>query len=348
MWKSVRRIERRSWTTSRKFARLGVTGVFAIAALVVILIAGWILDQRGASEGDARLAAFAMSARTEPIDLVTAAARANRVVFLADIHNSTAVKEFAARAITSIAARSGLDAVVLEVGADQQAYIDLYFDRQPEDASTLLSHPRTLREPGAATRAYLEIYRAIWKINAQRGPAERIRVIAADLNGWPLARPGSPTETARDLATRAEHMTNIVNTQVLNTIPTARVLVFMTGFNVLKTGSLVVQTGGATPVRITPFAQQLAMSTDEVYSILVDAPVTGTAGREVIPYIGTRAFDILREQGVRKPFAATITGEFDYLKHPLVEKKSPGIEFGIEPRDYKLRAVADAYVNLGN
>lgn len=341
-------MDRRSWTTSRKFGRLGVTGAFAITALVVILIAGWILDQRGASDADQRLAAFARTASTQPIEMVTAAARANRAVFLADIHNSTATKEFAARAIRSIAGTSGLDAVILEVGSDQQPYIDLYFDRQPEDASALLSNGRTLREPGAASRAYLEIYRAIWKINEKRGPAERIRVIAADLPGWPLARPGSPTETARDMAKRAEHMTNIVNSQILNTIPTARVLIFMTGFNVLKTGSLVLQTGGTTPVRITPFAQQLATTTDEVYSILVDAPVTGTAGREVVPYLGTRAFEILREQGVSKPFAATITNEFDYLKHPLVEKKSPGIDFGVEPRNYKLREVADAYINLGN
>lgn len=348
IWRPVRHIARPRWRTSHKLGRLGVTGVAAIAALGVILIAGWILDQRGASAADQRLAALAKSAEADPLDLVTRAARANRIVFLADIHNSVATKEFAARAITAVAKSSGLDAVVLEVGRDQQPYIDLYFDRAPEDASVLLAHPRTIREPGAATRGYLEIYRAIWKLNEKLGPAERVRVIAADLPGWPQARPGSPAEAAREMGQRSRHMTDVVDQTVLSTIPTARIFVFMTGFNAMKSGSLMLQTGGTVPVSIKPFAHELAAATDEVYSILVDAPLSGSSGREVAPYLGTRVTDVLREQGVRRRFAATITDEFDYLKQPLLEKKTPGMEFNIDPRDYRLRDVADAYINLGS
>jgi hypothetical protein len=44
----------------------------------------------------------------------------------------------------------------------------------------------------------------------------------------------------------------------------------------------------------------------------------------------------------------SVTSEFDYLHNPITEKKSPGIEFSVLPRDYKLRDVADGYINLGN
>lgn len=346
MWNS-NRFGRRNWVSTRKYGRLGVTGVFAVAALILIFIVGWILDQRGASAADQRLAELARSAQLAPLDLVTRAARANRIVFLSDIHNSVTAKQFAARAITEVARTSGLDAVVVEVGEDQQPYIDQYLLRSPEDASVLLSHPRTLREPGSAARAYLEIYRAIWKVNEKRGPAERIRVIAADLPGWPVGANESPAEAARDMGKRSEHMAKIVTEQVLSTIPTARIFVFMTGFNAMKSGTLLLQTSGTTPVEATSFAQRLAAETDEVYTFLVDAPGGGSRGAELTPYLGTRVADVLREQGVRKPFAATITSDFDYLKRPLIEKKTPGIEFNIEPRDYHLRDIADAYINLG-
>lgn len=346
MWKT-KRFAQRNWVSTRKYGRLGVTGAFALAALILIFIVGWILDQRGASEADQRLAELARSAELAPVELVTRAARANRIVFLSDIHNSAAAKQFAAQAITEVARTSGLDAVVLEVGEDQQPYIDQYLLRSPEDASVLLSHPRTLREPGSASRAYLEIYRAIWRINEKRGPAERVRVIAADLPGWPLGTNESPAAAAREMGKRSEHMTQIVMDNVFSTIPTARILVFMTGFNALKTGQLLLQTSGTTPVEARPFAERLAAQTDEVYSFLVDAPGSGSRGAELTPYLGTHVSDVLREQGIRKPFAATITSDFDYLKRPLIEKKTPGIEFNVEPRDYRLRDIADAYINLG-
>src|SRR5687767_11951004 len=156
MWNPLRQSQKRTWTTRPKLGRLGVTGLFAVAALVIIFVAGWILDRRGASEADRRLAELAASAGEPPLDLVERAARSNRIVLVSDIHNSAAVKTFVAQAIARIANTSGLDAVILEIGADQQPYIDEYFDRAPEDASVLLSHPRTLREPGTATRTYLE------------------------------------------------------------------------------------------------------------------------------------------------------------------------------------------------
>ncbi|HUP89859.1 MAG TPA: hypothetical protein VM100_10920, partial [Longimicrobiales bacterium] len=55
---------------------------------------------------------------------------------------------------------------------------------------------------------------------------------------------------------------------------------------------------------------------------------------------------ILADAGVSRTFSTAVTSEFDYLKTPLIERKTPGTEFGVNPRDYKLRDVADAYVML--
>jgi hypothetical protein len=322
--------------------------MFAVALLFLILIAGWLLDRRGASEADKRIAQMAQSAEESPEDHIVRAAQSSRIVFLSDIHNSAAVKQFAATAIQRISAGSGLDAVVIEVGADQQPYIDQYFDLPQEDASVLMSHGKTIREPGAATRAYLEIYHTIWKINEKLGPDERIRVIAADLPGWPPESTPSPGEAAVAMGKRSQHMEEVIQSKILRTIPSARILIFMTGFNGLKTGTLTLQTGGSTPVNVAPLAKMLAASTDEAYSIVVDAPTVGTASREIAPFLGTRVAEILQRQGVRKRFAVSVTSDFDYLRNPILEKKSPGFEFGITPLDYKLRDVADGYINLGN
>ncbi|MGQ0562046.1 MAG: hypothetical protein ACT443_09255 [Gemmatimonadota bacterium] len=323
-----------------------MTGAFAVSALIIILIAGWLLDRRGASEADRSLAQLARASESAPEELVVTAARANRIVVLSDIHNSAAVKEFAARAIARMAASTGLDAVILEIGADQQPYIDQYFDRSPEDASVLLSHPRTLREPGAATRAYLEIYHTIWGINEKLGADQRIRVIAADLPGWRGSRTLSPAEMARAMAERPAHMHQVIAERVLGSNPSARVLVFMTGFHALKSGALMLQTGGSDPVDVVPLAERLAAATNETYSILVDAPSAGSGARDVAPYVGTRVASILENQGVRKNFGTPITSAFDYLRYPIIERKTPGIQFAITPRDYELRDIADGYVNI--
>jgi hypothetical protein len=337
-------MERRAWIPSRKYGRLGVTGAFAVVAVAGILLVSWILDWRGASAADRGIAELAIGA-ADPLELVTAAARTNRIVFISDIHNSAAVKQFAARAIADIVELSGLDAVVLEVGADLQPYIDRYLDRAPEDASALLTHGRTLREPGAASRAYLELYRTVWRLNQQLGPDRGIRVVAADLPGWSQASAASPSESARRMAEREEHMLQTVDT-LLAMMPGARLLIFMTGLHGLKSGTVSFQTGGTAPVVVTPLAARLAQS-EKVYTLLVDAPTTAVTGREVAPYLGTRVAGVLEEAGVRRRFGLRVTSAFDHLRQPIREARTPGIEFGINPRDYRLRDVGDGYINLG-
>ena len=257
MWNwVVKRVQRRSWVPRRKYSRLGVTGAFAMAALLIILVAGWLLDWRGSSEAEKRLLEVARAASDDPVTAIAEAARSNRFVFLSDIHASAATKRLAASAIRKMVETSGLDLVVLEVGSDLQPIIDQYLLMASEDASMLVSNGRTLREPGPATRDFLEIYRAVWELNQQLGADRAIRIIAADLEGWPPARPLAPAELARKSAERDAHMQNQIN-KALALNPRARVFVFMTGFHVLKNVTGEIQTGGTAPVQIAWLADRL-------------------------------------------------------------------------------------------
>ena len=331
--------------TTLRYSRYRFTGWLAGAVVAATLIAGWIIDQRGASAADERIAELAKEADADPVETVVRAARGKRIVFISDIPSSVQVKQFVARAITGIGSGPGLDAVILEVGADLQPYLDQYFDRSVEDAAVLLSHPRTTGDPAAA-RAYLDIYRTVWRLNQTLGPDQRIRVVAADLPGWPPSGAVSPSEAAQRMAQREQHIKQEIDA-VLSAIPGGRLLVFAGGMHVLKGGSLMLQSGGTTPVNVTPVGAQVAATTEEMYTVLVDAPSASASARQVAPYSGTRVAGVLEEQGIRGPLGMNVTPDFDYLRQPLIEKQTPGIEFDVLPRDYRLRDVADGYVNLG-
>jgi hypothetical protein len=345
MFNQLRKLFRRSMLPRRKYTRLGVTSVIAAAAVLVMLIAGWLIDRRGTNEEETALARVARAASDDPVTAIAQAARANRVVMLSDIHASAATKRLATRAIEEIVATSGLDVLVLEVGADLQPAIDQYLEVVPEDASILVTNERTLREPGPASRDYLDIYRTVWKLNQKLGADQRIRIVAADLNGWPPARSISPAERARRSAEREAQMQKRIQ-EVVSSHPSARVLVFMTGFHTLKSGTGQLQTGGSAPVQIAWLGSRLAnASPEEVYSFLVDAPAVG-AVNDVAAYTGTTIAGILQRNGANRTFVTPITSEFDAVTRPLVIRKTPGLTFEITPRDYKLSQMADAYIHL--
>lgn len=345
MWNPLSIFNRRSMLPRRKYGRLGVTSAFAGAALVVMLIVGWLLEGRGNTDVQEAIAELARNADDDPATVIANASRANRVVILSDIHESVATKRLAVNAIEKIAATSGLDAVALEVGSDLQPVIDRYLDSNPEDAAILVTNERALREPGPASRSYLDIYRTIWKLNQELGADRRIQIIAADLDGWPSARAGAPAELARKSAERDAHMQKQIR-DVMALNPGARVFVFMTGYHALKGTTGELQTGGAEPVQIAWLAGRLHQTMpEEVYSILVDAPVAGRAA-DVTAYAGTAIADIVKRNGVNRSFVTPVTSELDAIRRPLVTRKSPGLSFELLPRDYKLSDVADAYVFL--
>jgi hypothetical protein len=345
MWEFVRKVQRRSWNPRHKYGRLGVTGAFAAVALIVILIAGWLIDRRASTEEEAKLAELARDRDEAPVTAIANAARANRIVFLSDIHNSTATKRLAAQAIERIVATTGLDILALEVGSDQQTVIDQYLDLTREDAALLLTNGQTIREPGHATREYLNIYRTVWKLNQKLGADERIQIVAADLPGWPPARALAPAEAARKAAERDAHMQKQIQ-DMINLNPGARVLVFMTGFHGLKSGTGELQTGGTTPVQIAWLGSRLERSApEEVYTFLVDAPGSGTS-TDIVNYSGTSLAQMLQRNGVNRTFVSRITSEFDAFSQPLVIRKQPGLTFQISPRNYRLSDIADAYIHL--
>jgi hypothetical protein len=345
MWNPIKAWKRRRYLPGRKYGRVGVTGVFALIALVVILIAGWLIDRRSTNEDEAAVVELARGAEEDVLNAIAEAARAHRIVILSDIHASAAPKRLAARAIEKIVATSGLDIVALEVDADMQPVIDQYLEVAPEDASILVTNGRALREPGPATRDYLEIYRAVWKQNEKLGADQRIQIVAADLGGWPPARPISPAERARKSAEREAVMQKRIQDRVsLN--PRARVLVFMTGFHALKSGTGELQTGGSTPVQIAWLGSRLnSAAPEEVYSFLVDAPASGST-TDVTTYAGTRIQSILQRNGVNRTFVTRMTPELNAIDEPLILRKTPGLSFDISPRDIRLGDIADAYIHL--
>lgn len=341
----MKMFKRRGYMPRRKYGRLGVTGMFAAATLVVILIAGWLIDRRSSNSDESAIAELAEKASDDPVAAIVNAARAHRYVILSDIHASTATKQLAARAIEQVAATSGLDAVVVEVGSDMQPVIDRYLEVTPEDASILVTNGRTLREPGAATRSYLDIYRTVWKLNQKLGADQRIQIVAADLNQWPPARAISPAERAAKSAEREAHMQKQIQ-DVVSLNPRARLLIFMTGFHALKSGTGQLQTGGSTPVEIAWLGSRLEkIWPDEVYTFLVDAPASGTS-TDVTEYLGTSFKTTLQRNGVNRTFVTPASSELDAVRRPLVIRKSPGLSFEILPRDYELGDVADAYIHL--
>ena len=345
MLKFLKRLTRGRTLRRRKYGRLGVTTVFAAIALAVIFIAGWLLDRRGTNDDEDRVARVARDADTDVVTAIANAARANRIVFLSDIHASAATKRLAADAIEKIVATAGLDLLVLEVGSDLQPVIDQYLNQAQEDASILMTNGRAIREPGSATRDYLDIYRTVWKLNQKLGADQRIQIVAADLPGWPPTRSLAPSEAARKAAERDAHMQKQIQ-DFISLNPRARVLVFMTGFHTLKRGMGELQTGGTTPVQIAWLAGRMERAApEEIYTFIVDAPGTGTS-TDIANYSGTKIDEILQRSGVNKTLVSPITSEFNAIRQPLLIRRTPGLTFEITPRDYRLSEVADAYIHL--
>jgi hypothetical protein len=242
----------------------------------------------------------------------------------------------------------GLDAVLVEVGHDQQRFLDSYFSRSPENAAVLLAQPRTLRESGAGARAYLELYPRIWALNEKLGADRRIKVVAADLDDWPSQRARSLAERTRLYAERGQTMVANLEQEVLNTSPRSRVLVFMSGLQALKRGTGQLQTGGTTPVRAQWFAAHLESKfPGEVHSVIVDA--TGTSHPDdLVSYLGTRLPGEAESVLPAGRYALRVNEAFDFLSRPIRAITGPGLLFDIQPRQYKLKTVADQYIHLGN
>ena len=347
MWNYFERA-RRFRLPAIRYSRLGATGAFGIAALVVIFVAAALLDLRGDRAEVVRFGATAREQQVKPIEAIVEAARSHRFVFIADVAGSGDAKRLVGDAIAGIAQSSGLDAVIVEVGSDQQPYLDLYFNTDPEDASVLLGHPQTLHEGSSEDRDFLELYHRIWQLNKKLGADRHIRVVAGDLKEWGAPNALSPAELARRYGERSRAMAEALDRSVLTMSARARVVIFMSGLHALRSGYVQLQTGGTATVEAPWFAARLAEShPGEVYSVLVEASPTGVA-RDFVDYQGTRLPEVAESALPNGKYALRIDESFDFLSNPIARRSTPGITFQIAPRGYRLSDVADLYVHLGH
>jgi hypothetical protein len=331
-------------------ARTGRTTKVGIGALIVIVTAAAILEWRGGGAGEAQLVAAVRAEAGDPIPLIVAGARAHRFVFLADVAGNALPKRFAVRVIEALAQDPGLDAVALPVDSDLQPVIDRYIDSDPEDASILLARPRALREWEGTGRDFLDVYRAVWRLNQELGADRRIRIFAIDMEGWPGEAGTSPAQQARLFVRRDSVMAANIGERLLERDPRSRVLFFVEALHVLKTGGAHIQTGGAGRVEGDWLAARLrAQNPGEVFSVLVDAQPGRIVAGEVASYRGTRFFETLRRgEGLPPYFGVRATDLFEAASRPVRTATSPGITIDIVPPDYRLHDVADVYVLLGS
>lgn len=345
--RSFKRAQRRVALGNPKFGRLGVTGVFSVVALVLILLIGAILDLRRDSAAERRLAEYVEQNRMNAVQAVVDASRSRKIVFVADIHKSAATKLFAAEVIDSLASGPGLDALVLEVPRTMQPYIDRYLDGVTENASILLSNPTTLGE-GPASRQMLELYHSVWQANQKLGADRRIRIIAADHPAWPPDRAVAPSQLARSFEQRTDSIVKQLDQQVFGRNMRSRVLVFISGWHALQGVRGSIRTGGTGNLEVTWLADALnRIYPGEVYSFIVDAPGLGRT-TEPLAYMGTRVPAVVGDLFPRGRFAVRTGEPFDFLERPLNTPSSPGLEFELRPRDYRLDQVAAGYIYLGN
>ncbi len=351
MRKEIRQGRRRARRRlGRRRFKIGTGWLVGAAALAILLAVTAILEGRRREADVEHLVAYAHERRIEPVALIEAAGRSNRIVFLGDVHRASSPKRLAADAIEVLARGPGLDAVVLEVGADQQPYIDAYLASEPENATILFAHPRTLHQAWGVDRAYLEIYRSVWALNQELGPGRRIRVLAADLPGWPPDQRLPPPVAAHRYAARDAHMEELIEREVLAGNPWARILIFMGGYHGLKHGGATLDVAGGAPVEVTWLGARLQRRhPGELFTILPDLPRTPSAEGDAVAYAATRAFDLLRRnmREAATPFALRVDGSFDFLSRPILEADLPGLKLSLDPADYTLKDVIDGYMFLG-
>jgi hypothetical protein len=347
-WKQ--RQARRRYMPRADRQRTGTLAKVSIFALVLIIAAGAVLELRRGGSGEAELVGHAQNSRMDGLDLIETAGQSRRLIFLADIPSAAAPKQFAARAVERLAAGPGLDLVVLDIDAAEQPFIDLYLATAPEDASILMARPRAIREGDGASRDLLDLYRTVWRVNQELGAYRRIRIVAADRAGWPPDRSVSPQAAATLFGERDAHMMETVMQRSLQREPNARVLFFMNGLHVLKSGGGRIQTGGASPVDVQWLASRMREQfPQDVYSILTDAPSARAVGANVATYRGTQLGEVLRRGDITAGSGFRLGGPFDELtRTPIRVVGTTGLDFALEPRTAPLSELADAYIYFGN
>jgi hypothetical protein len=320
-------------------------GAVALAVLGVLIAAALMLDAGGSAELE-RIEVLLQEQGRPPVELVEAAGRGAQLVIVSDIAGHGGPKRLVAEAVRALAEGPGLDAVVLSVPADEQPYIDTYLNRSEEDATILLARPAAVPDRGGTGPAFLEIYRTVWQVNQEVGPARRIRIIAADHSDWPPGEGASPQDVAGIYAARSEHILGRMDMELFALTPDARALILVDGYLALQRSHGRLQFAGGADRRVDWLGELLReRAPGAVRTILLDAAASPTAVRRLPEYHGTEIHRAVR-RGIDRSVGVRIDETFSVVRDPILESAAPGLRLQIRPAGYVLRDVADGYIFL--
>lgn len=270
-----------------------------------------------------------------PLDFLRSSLRQHQIVFLGDIHPLAEPKRLVSQIISSQDESSAIDLLALEVASEQQEWIDRYLASTPEDTTLLVEHPRTLRAHWGMSLEYLDIYRAVYRWNSQHS-RHPVRVLAADLRGWPIA-PLTPHMATGGFVNRDIWMAAAFK-KALQPHPNWRVLIFMGGYHGLKGVGGQVAIGRVHDRFDRWFAGYLSDEGLRIFSILTDARQLQTHG-------ATRMLDYLAGDSGGN-FAVALDSTTDRVREPLYEVEQEGFRLEFWPSRFPLRMAVDAMLVL--
>jgi hypothetical protein len=279
----------------------------------------------------------ALGAQTfPPLDFVQGALARHRLVFLGDIHPLAEPKQLVARLVREQGPGATIDLLALEVASEQQEAIDRYLGSVPEDTTILLDNPRTLRSHWGVSAEYLDIYRSVYRWNANH-PEHQVRVLAADIRGWPIS-PLTEHMATGGFVNRDVWMAAAFRKVLEQHRDWRRILAFMGGYHGLKTVGGQVTLGRVHDRFDRWFAGYLTDEGYEVYTVLTDALQDGGHG-------ATRVYDQLAA-GRSDNFAVALDTTSDAVREPLWDVDQEGYKLEFWPSRFPLRMAADAMIVL--
>lgn len=273
--------------------------------------------------------------RLPPVDFVLDALSRHPIVFLGDVHPIAEPKQIVAEVIRLQDPATAIDLLALEVGSEQQPFIDAYLRSQPEDTTLLVENPRTLRSHWGASHDYLQIYRAVYQWN-HANPGHTINISASDIRGWPIA-PLTEMMAAGGFANRDEWMARSFTT-LAKAHPEWRILIFMGGYHGLQIGGGEVQVGRSHARFDNWLCGYLKEGGIRVYTILTDARQEDGLG-------ATRIFDELATSGGGN-FAVPLDVATDSIREPMRAVQVDGYRLSFWPARFPLRLAANAMIIL--
>lgn len=276
-----------------------------------------------------------LSAPIPPLEFLQAALVKHQIVFLGDVHPLAEPKLLVADLIRKQRVGQAIDLLALEVGSEQQEWIDRYLRSQPEDTTILLNHPRTLRAHWGISAEYLGIYRAAYQWNSTH-PNHPVHILAADLLGWPIA-PSTAHMATGGFVNRDIWMAAAFR-KTLEQHPDWRILIFMGGYHGLKGVGGQVAIGRVHDRFDHWFAGYLVEEGVKVYTILADA-------RQRDTHPATRVFARLARDSAEN-FVETLDSTTDDIKEPLYDIDQDGFQLEFWPSRFALRRAVDAMLVL--